>query len=134
MKFFPTPSPSYFAPASIQLLDDQGALKEFPFDVEFKRFKRTELEALDADMAVQRTMPGVDMNMALLARVCKGWRVKPPKAEGADIEPTPILVAFTEQAARDVEEDYPGFLVASAAAFYAAQSPARAAHYSEKNS
>jgi hypothetical protein len=33
MKFFPTPSPSYFAPASIQLLDAHGALKEFPFDV-----------------------------------------------------------------------------------------------------
>jgi hypothetical protein len=45
-----------------------------------------------------RTMPGVDVNMQLLARVCKGWRVKPPKAEGADFRAAPSSIKFTEQA------------------------------------
>jgi hypothetical protein len=130
-KFFPVLSPAYFAPATFKALDGAGALKEFEFDCEFKRMRRSEMEAIDAEVNQLRAT-GKTVDLHVLARVCKGWRVKPPAQEGQP-DQGPIHIEFSEDQAKELEEDYPGFIGACVRAFYLSSQPARAAHHAQKN-
>jgi hypothetical protein len=130
-KFFPTASPRYFAPATFRQLQEGGALKEFDFDCEFKRCKKSEIKDLDASTAKWREQ-GLDVDAQLIARVCTAWRIKVPKADGAPGEET-TLVPFSEATMNELEEDYPGFIGACVRAFYLSGTPAKAAHLAEKN-
>lgn len=132
MKFFPDPSPRYFAPASYKQLQADGSLRDFDFDCEFKRLKRTELEALDEQVKAWRKKK-LDVDAQLLAHVCTQWRVKPPKADGSPGEEVK-LIPFAAEAAQLLEEEHPGFIAACVRSFYLSTAPVNAAHLAEKNS
>lgn len=130
MSFIPSPSPSYYAPASFNQLQESGALKVINFDCKFKRLKRSEADALDKEVAEskKKKMPALDA--FVLARVCEGWRVREGEGDKGPLKEVP----FTKATLDAIEEESPGFTAACVRSFYLSMQPMEAAHLAEKNS
>lgn len=62
-------TPTYFAPAQIQTLDERGELQTHKFDVQFKRVTMDEVEAIH-----QQVDAGELSHDDLFQRVLVGWR------------------------------------------------------------
>lgn len=143
MQFVPSPSPTFFAPAVLPRLAEDGALDEFKFDCKFKRLTSTQYNELDAKVAAQRDKLGKpakkgeakpeSVDRMVMREVCAGWRIsKPAASEGA--KPESEEIAFTVEVLDALEEENPGFAGYCVRAFYLSMTPTKSAHYAEKNS
>ncbi|WP_372826536.1 hypothetical protein [Polaromonas sp.] len=118
--FFEDPSPSYFAPASFRSLNAAGALIKTDFDVEFKRFTKSALAALDARIRADKLS-----DEQVILDVATSFRVK----VAGDVKSFPVTV----EALASAEEKHPGFAATCARSFYLSINPSEAAHHAEKN-
>jgi hypothetical protein len=118
-------SAKYFAPAFFNALTEGGALVAHKFDVQCKRLTRTQMKALDADIAQLVAQGVTDKDRLVFERVICGWRAV-QDAEG-------IELPFSIESADEVEEAFPGFIGSCVRAFYLSTMPAEAAHLAAKN-
>ena len=121
--FFEEPSPEYWAPATYRQFSADGALVEKLFDMQFKRLKKSELEAIEA-----RLLPlDAGRDAALLAEVAKAWRIED------DVTKAKTVIAFSPQTLQAMEDQFPQFTLVCVVAFYSSSLPKAAAHYAAKN-
>jgi hypothetical protein len=159
MSFVRSASPTYFAPAALNTLAEDGALVVSKFDCQFKRLKRTALSALRRDVeqwgaeAMARIRSRVESIGSVAA---SGQTSGVPVAAVEDDDSVVNMVSrkvlvevlvgwravqasagnelpFSFEAVDQTEEEFPGFINACADAFWASCSPKEAAHLAAKS-
>lgn len=157
MAFIRARTPRYFAPASFNTLDGDGKLITHLFDCEFRRFKLSELNKLQAQLTEWGTeiMRRLQERADVIAKSADSG--EPLPQEAADSEPTledmvnrrllaQVMTnwrAVQDEAGNELpfslaaldatEEEFPGFINQCAKAFWKSTQPAEAAHLAAKN-
>ncbi|MGE0329691.1 MAG: hypothetical protein AB7P37_03250 [Ramlibacter sp.] len=127
--FFQDLSPKYFAPATYNYLDANGALCVIEFDCEFRRLKRSEVTALDAkQQEVSKTVNSTAGAAALLADVCTNWRIKDASSPTGS-----KVIPFSLETLAQMEEQHVGFSGACVMAWWQSSTPVQSAHLAAKN-
>jgi hypothetical protein len=141
MAIIRTASPTYFAPISFKCLSESGKLDEFKFDVQFKRLKQSDNDALHRenidrsrvirdqiekdgsidDIQAQAKQAGQDR----LRQYATGWR----GVQNEDKSDVP----FSFEALFELCEEYPGLMNAINEALAKSVAPEAAAHLATKN-
>ena len=141
MAIIRTASPTYFAPINFKCLSESGTLDEFKFDVQFKRLKQSENDALHRenierarairdqlgnngrvdDIQAQANQAAQDR----LRQYATGWR----GVQNEDKSDVP----FSHDALFELCEEYPGLMNAINEAFSKSVTPEAAAHLAAKN-
>jgi len=138
MTIIRTVSPKYFAPVTHKCLAANGLLQELKFDVQFKRLKQSERDALIEANALKRkqieqdTENGINTNTAALEEIKELLRTYACGWKGVQ-EEDKTEVPFSHEALFDLCEDYSGLLVSVANAFWESFNPTTAAHLATKN-
>jgi hypothetical protein len=141
MAIIRTASPTYFAPINFKCLSESGKLDEFKFDMQFKRLKQSDNDALHRenidrsrtirdqiekdgsidDIQAQAKQAGQDR----LRKYATGWR----GVQNEDKSDVP----FSHAALFELCEEYPGLMNAINEAFAKSVAPEAAAHLATKN-
>jgi hypothetical protein len=141
MAIIRTAQPTYFAPISFKCLSETGKLDEFKFDVQFKRLKQTENDALHRENIESRRSirDQIEKDGSIeaiqdqarqtaqdrLRKYVIGWR----GVQNIDKSDVP----FSIDALFELCEEYPGLMNTINEAFAKSVAPEAAAHLATKN-